>query len=406
LRELLFDKYSQYTVYYQSELDYLFLTPIVEKWFLLEKEAYESQHAEDNKPSYIRDKITIQTYILAEMDNKLKESALKCFHAYFLSATFPDQIQPDVFVADSGYCPFDPEQNKIIFYRENLISIHGDDFQIINLSINDPKLLLNKSLFCKNQEGFYGFFDREGFVFSGFCYDNIKFSGDHQDDDLFFVELNGKKGFVNHLNEIILPIEYDDIIEGDYINGVGKIGRIRKNNKYGYYYGPLKRILVPAQFDWSDHFFYFKKFTFVGIKSDPHGFNYAIMSSNGQLITEFIFNDYVRDCNVSEHETKLIPVAKTINGKLMWGFLNENATIIIDFQYDKAQCFSEGFASVAKEVKGILFWGYINSANKLVVDFKYDKAEKFSHSIAKVILKGDETYIVCHGNIIYDNYPS
>ena len=72
-----------------------------------------------------------------------------------------------------------------------------------------------------------------------------------------------------------------------------------------------------------------------------------------------------------------LPIIK--NNK--WGYINEEGQEMIAPQFEEADFFSEGLASVQKDGK----YGYINKAGKIVLPFLYDDVEKFKDGFAIVM---------------------
>ncbi len=67
-----------------------------------------------------------------------------------------------------------------------------------------------------------------------------------------------------------------------------------------------------------------------------------------------------------------------MNGK--YGFINTSGRVVIPFTYDYPASFSEGYAAVSVKDK----YGYIDKTGKTVVPFKYDLSEPFHEGLAKV----------------------
>lgn len=65
-------------------------------------------------------------------------------------------------------------------------------------------------------------------------------------------------------------------------------------------------------------------------------------------------------------------VEKTDNG--LYGYMNTDGNLEINYQYDFADDFSEGLAVVEKDGK----YGFIDKEGNVVIDFKYTSASFFS----------------------------
>jgi hypothetical protein len=147
-------------------------------------------------------------------------------------------------------------------------------------------------------------------------------------DGLCRVYQNGKVGYVNESGILVIPCIYDDC--KPFSNGIapvsknGKWGMINKNNE----------CIVPFDFDVLSNWV-----------------NYYGTWTN--------LEDVFLDFNATTYLNKgLCPAAKSIDGVLLWGFINPNGQIKIPFKYDLISHFSnDGFARI--EFKGERF--YINT---------------------------------------------
>jgi len=104
---------------------------------------------------------------------------------------------------------------------------------------------------AKNEEGKYSMLNRQGFLTSGFIYDALKKETTNLNaDGDFIVAKEGKIGIVNTDNEILLKIEYEEILDamfdGGYQKGeFPKVARLKKEGKYGYYDKDKKILIEP-----------------------------------------------------------------------------------------------------------------------------------------------------------------
>jgi hypothetical protein len=114
-----------------------------------------------------------------------------------------------------------------------------------------------------------------------------------------------------------------------------------------------------------------------------------------ELVIDCIY-DYVEQDDYFTYnrfgENDLAPVCKN----KLFGFINKNGELIIDFQYSGANEFNNGFAVVVniKNKEGV-----IDSDNKVIIDFKYDEVHHFNDDL--YIVKLNEKYgLVNTENII------
>lgn len=80
----------------------------------------------------------------------------------------------------------------------------------------------------------------------------------------------------------------------------------------------------------------------------------------------------------------------------LWGYINLENQLIIEYKYEFARSFSEGLAAVKKGGK----WGYINKLGKLVIPCRFAKADSFSEGLAAVAFKVQWGYIDKHNNTV------
>ncbi len=72
-----------------------------------------------------------------------------------------------------------------------------------------------------------------------------------------------------------------------------------------------------------------------------------------------------------------------------WGFKNSTGAIIIAPQFELANDFNDGFASVRKGMK----WGYITMNGKFIIEPQFDWAENFNNGSARIIIGGKYSWI-------------
>lgn len=82
-----------------------------------------------------------------------------------------------------------------------------------------------------------------------------------------------------------------------------------------------------------------------------------------------------------KNSLKLIPFE--VNEK--WGFINDKGKIVIQPQFDDADCFYEGLATVAVQDK----YGFIDETGKFIIEPQYGEAYEFSEGLAPVAREKD-----------------
>ena len=63
-----------------------------------------------------------------------------------------------------------------------------------------------------------------------------------------------------------------------------------------------------------------------------------------------------------------------------WGFVDETKKVVVQFKYDAARKFSEGFAAVKLDNK----WGFIDKTGNVVISLQYYEVGNFSEGLARV----------------------
>ena len=114
-----------------------------------------------------------------------------------------------------------------------------------------------------------------------------------------------------------------------------------------------------------------------------------------ELVIDCIY-DYLEQDDYFTHnrfgENDLAPVCKN----KLFGYINKNGELIIDFQYSDANEFNKGLAVVRnfKNKEGV-----IDTDNKVIIDFKYDEVHHFNEDL--FVVKLNEKYgLVNTKNII------
>ena len=78
------------------------------------------------------------------------------------------------------------------------------------------------------------------------------------------------------------------------------------------------------------------------------------------------------------------------NGK--YGYMDKEGNVVINPQFDYAEGFSEGLASVRIGDRESGKYGYIDKEGKMVINPQFDLAWRFSEGLAKVEIGGKRRY--------------
>lgn len=160
--------------------------------------------------------------------------------------------------------------------------------------------------------------------------------------DLAVIMKNGKFGFLNIRNQIIIDYKYEDV----------------RPSKEGF-----------------------------AAVLDYHGWGF--INNKGNVIV----NGFEE---VLSFQEGLAAVKR--NGK--WGYINKDGVIVIPFRFDDADSFSDGLASAAYKKKGYNYYGFINRHNQTIIPFDYKYVEPFEEGLAYV-----QTYFDEFGYISKDDNP-
>ena len=245
------------------------------------------------------------------------------------------------------------------------------------------------------KEGKWGYINEQGEIIIPFEFDKIE----QFLNDRVKAKKEGKWGYINEQGEIIIPFEFD-IIE-QFSNGKAKAQR---DSKWGYM-NEQGEIIIPFEFDIIEQLpselfrrirrhpineKYSKQYSTVsvfdkGAKAQKNG-KWGYISEQGEIVIPFEF-DIIEQFSDSKAKVQ-------IEGK--WGYISEQGEIVISFEFDIIEQFSDGKAKVQIESK----WGYISEQGEIVIPLEFDKIEQFSNGKAKAQREGKWGYISEQGEII------
>ena len=211
-----------------------------------------------------------------------------------------------------------------------------------------------------------------------------------QHDNFFIVSQNGKKGVFRYDGTAVLPLEYDEIYMEQMEPGVRRF-RVEKDGKYGLYNldGSVSLACI---------------FDDIQISPDSEdiviaAWNgcYGIVNSVGDEYIPFIYEEILRDADCYQIKldgkygilrkdfAELVPpIYEEIGGGFqkgnpqmvkkdgLCGYIDENGTIVIPPQFEKADMFRGGMAVVKQNGK----YGCINIRGEFVIPPEYDRIER------------------------------
>lgn len=190
-----------------------------------------------------------------------------------------------------------------------------------------------------------GYINKDGSEQIPIAYDYIFRS---VDSELIIVELNGKTGAIDTLNNIIIPIEYDFIT---YANEKRYI--VKKGKLYAIYSHTGKAI---TNFDYKDLERYYDN-NAVALLPDN---TTTLLSTEGkQLFTP------LKGYSLTWSKDSLVKARNTATGK--YGFITIDGTFAIPCEYEDAD-YANGLLKLQKNKK----WALYNRNNIAVTPFKYE----------------------------------
>jgi len=83
-----------------------------------------------------------------------------------------------------------------------------------------------------------------------------------------------------------------------------------------------------------------------------------------------------------------------------WGFIDKTGKLVVGLQYDSANSFHNGYASVAKYENEEMKVGFIDKTGKVVVPVIYDTVFDFSEGLAAVVKEGKLGFVDTAGNVV------
>ncbi|MEC4004944.1 WG repeat-containing protein [Flavobacterium sp. SUN052] len=213
----------------------------------------------------------------------------------------------------------------------------------------------------------------------------------HWKNSLFLVKKGTKYGLINLNNQLVLPCEYDSILETSNNN---ELGTILKNGKYGVLNSDGK-IIIPCEYDYL--YFTNNKIAARILTPEYQGYNQdkkykcGLLNNEGKIIIPLQY-DSLESLNYGLFKIK-------IDSK--FGIIKSDNILITPIKYDDIYDFKNGFC-IAKIDFG---FGYINQSGKEITHFYYDKLSDFEYNsedklTAKVVFKGKEIIIDVDGKKI------
>jgi hypothetical protein len=233
----------------------------------------------------------------------------------------------------------------------------------------------------KDENGKYGYKDKEGDVVILAQYDDVDWAFDAE-QKLARVQLNEKYGFINHEGKRVIDIIYEySALEPDenglikVTNDIGKDALIDQTGKtvLDFKYDALYHVVDTLY------------------KVELNG-KEGIISLHGNEIVPIEYNHLgvygdLHDYNGNKSETYLLVTKDYIN----WGVIDFKGRIVIPFEYDwfieafgcSGHCITYHPVMLNRTKK----WSYSDKHANFLTDFKYDWAGHFMGNIAPFMIK-------------------
>jgi hypothetical protein len=192
------------------------------------------------------------------------------------------------------------------------------------------------------------------------------------------IRKRGKLGFINTSGEIIVEPKFE--VAKDFVNGYSKI--IHKDD-FGIIDTTGKYLLKP-EYTFVPNFIYDNSKVSVKKNGTPG------------VIVDGKFKP-IEDSNRIWAFPKNSNLARVYK-KGRFGFVNDKGIWVIEPTFKDAKEFSNGLAPVYNKK-----WGYINTSGELVIPYQFDQAETFSEDgFAPVLVKGRWGFINAKGKMVVE----
>lgn len=225
-------------------------------------------------------------------------------------------------------------------------------------------------------------------------FDYIGNSSEWDENSWRIVSYNGKYGFIDKTNQVVVPLKYDDVYCGDkkgmYMNdwSEGDLMSVCLNNKWGYI-NRSNEIVLPIIFDKVEGKYLTTRYVDSGNNRVVKDGMYGAVNHNGDITIPLQYNiledDYKKDLLFAKY-----------NGK--YGYIDKTNKLIIPFKYDFTSGFDENSDLAVVGLNGK--YGFIDKKGEIKIPLIYDFAEPFYNGVAAVVRKDKVGYIDTNGNTI------
>ncbi|MEA3452018.1 MAG: WG repeat-containing protein, partial [Bacteroidota bacterium] len=177
----------------------------------------------------------------------------------------------------------------------------------------------------------------------------IKYESIAFNENIAVAKINGKFGAINKNNQIVIPFEYDYLVDFSE-----EVAYAQKNGKT-FFIDIDNKILFYHNYEWG---LCFEEGLSIIKENDKLG----CMDINGNIVIPFEYDRIV-------FIEGLIAVRKN----RLYGVINHNGDIIVPFEYDAMGGYSNGLAPVKKNNK----WGYVDKFGNIIIPNTFEYVTSF-----------------------------
>lgn len=185
--------------------------------------------------------------------------------------------------------------------------------------------------------------------------------------------INGKIGFKDQNDKIVVKPDYDKVIPASNVFWVTKKGKYGMVNEQGNVVASPKFDSVTAS-------------TTDGIFIVSQNGKYGVINPNGWLTVPCMLD------KISTTSSSML--VGIMDGR--FGLIDSSGELIIPCENEEITDFFDGMAGIKKDGK----CGFINTDGELVIPFQYDGITHFSGGIARVVKDGTVLYIDKQGRTV------
>ena len=113
---------------------------------------------------------------------------------------------------------------------------------------------------------------------------------------------------------------------------------------------------------------------------DKHTQKWGYANRTGAVVIPFQFEE-AQPFSEGLAAVKIKNESSSVFASDLWGYINQAGTMVVEPYYTSVEPFSEGLAAVSKSS---LFWGYIDKKGKLVISMKFGSVAAFNEGLAAV----------------------